>query len=322
VQLDEEMGVLEARFRLLSSERRRVIQGLESITYPVLTLPAEITTHIFSHYVDSPHLGFTRTPGRGPLVLASVCRHWREICLSTAALWTSLRLYPEYDERRDVEGLVSLLRLWLSRAGRHAMDLHVYRCSHAVPIYSELAQCSVQWSTFGLTLDVPYAFPNEEIRGRVPALTKLVVTIFFESHNEPVLLTAFSDAPLLRHAQLSGASLQWISLPWIQLTHLEFSDESLSACIEVLKQTPNLEVLVVYTLNAGDADLSSITLPNLHIPSRSVTIATASSSTTSPCPRLKASNSRPSTGRTVPGSVSSGCAPNGRSVLYAYGAVI
>ncbi|KAJ6509092.1 hypothetical protein DFH09DRAFT_1199135 [Mycena vulgaris] len=58
------------------------------------------------------------------------------------------------------------------------------------------------------------------------------------------MLTAFSDAPCLREADLSGASLEWISLPWNQLTKLEFSYQSLSACVEILAQTPNLEVLV------------------------------------------------------------------------------
>ncbi|KAJ6600669.1 hypothetical protein B0H10DRAFT_695935 [Mycena sp. CBHHK59/15] len=267
-ELDGEMDALESRLRLLAAERRRVVQGLNSIMYPVLTLPPEITAQIFSHYVDKPHIGRTRTPGRGPLLLASVCRNWRDICLSMGSLWASLRLYPESHSSWDIEDLLSPLRSWLSRAGSHPLDLHVSRSSSASisKIFSFLSQYSSQWRTLGLTLDIPFPFPNDEIRGRIPCLTKLVVNMMTETDDEPVMMTAFSNAPCLREAQLCGVSLQWISLPWIQLTHLDFSHESVSTCVEVLKQTPKLEVLVVFLTRSWDSDPPSalLTLPHLH----------------------------------------------------------
>ncbi|KAJ6600704.1 hypothetical protein B0H10DRAFT_1958730 [Mycena sp. CBHHK59/15] len=267
-ELDGEMDALESRLRLLAAERRCIVQGLNSIMYPVLTLPPEITAQIFSHYVDKPHIGRTRTPGRGPLLLASVCRNWRDICLSMGSLWASLCLYPGSHSSWDIEDLLSPLRSWLSRAGSHPLDLHVFRSSSASisKIFSFLSQYSRQWRTLRLTLDNPFSFPNNEIRGRIPCLTKLVVNMITETDDEPVMMIAFSNAPCLHEAQLSGVSLQWISLPWIQLTHLDFSHESVSTCVEVLKQMPKLEVLVIFLTLSWDSDPPSalLMLPHLH----------------------------------------------------------
>ncbi|KAJ7073448.1 hypothetical protein B0H15DRAFT_745599, partial [Mycena belliarum] len=91
-ELNEEIGTLEVRLRLSTAERERVREGISCLRYPVLTIPPEIIEHIFSFYVCNPHIGHTNTPGRGPLVLASVCRQWRNICLSDGSLWASLRV--------------------------------------------------------------------------------------------------------------------------------------------------------------------------------------------------------------------------------------
>ncbi|KAJ7703692.1 hypothetical protein B0H17DRAFT_901456, partial [Mycena rosella] len=54
--------------------------------YPVLTLPNEITSRIFIDYLASHGRirPFMRT---APLLLAQICRPWREIALSTCKLW-------------------------------------------------------------------------------------------------------------------------------------------------------------------------------------------------------------------------------------------
>ncbi|KAJ6509101.1 hypothetical protein DFH09DRAFT_1199151 [Mycena vulgaris] len=258
VEIDEEM-------RLLTEERRRVIQGLDGIIYPVLTLPPEITTHIFSHCVYDPHIGHARVPGYGPLPLASVCRRWRDICLSTGALWASLRVYPARYSRGDIDNLIGLLRRWHSRAGNHPLDLRLFSSHYTSQIFSAISQYSHQWMALGLTLEMPFSFPNEVVWGRIPSLTTLVITVLNEPQDEPVMITAFRDAPSLREAELSGASLEWISLPWIQLARLELSDQSLSECVDILKETPNLEVLVVshmFTLRLQTTP--PVLLPKLH----------------------------------------------------------
>ncbi|KAJ7769318.1 hypothetical protein B0H16DRAFT_1715792 [Mycena metata] len=261
--LDDEMDALEARLRLLSAERRRVLHDLDSIVYPVLTLPAEITTQIFSHYVDDPHIGHTQNPGRGPLTLASVCRSWRDLSLSAWLLWSSLRIYP----LRNMDGLPEFLACWLQRAGNHPLNLQVVRNpAITVAILPILSQYSAQLRTLSLVLDRPYSLLNTAIRGSVASLEKLALYIIAEGDN-PVLITAFHDAPRLRQAELSGASLDWIQLPWIQLTHLHFSNETLFSLIRVLELTKNLEVLVIPSFlfyEWPQPQMSPVALHHLH----------------------------------------------------------
>ncbi|KAF7367580.1 F-box domain-containing protein [Mycena sanguinolenta] len=94
------------------------------------------------------------------------------------------------------------------------------------------------------------------------------LTIKAKNDTTPVIMTAFREAPRLREVRLSGASLRWISLPWTQLTQLEFWDESTSRCFQVLKETPNLEVLDVHLPRRNMERLPSLqfplTLPHLH----------------------------------------------------------
>ncbi|KAJ7667265.1 hypothetical protein B0H17DRAFT_836591, partial [Mycena rosella] len=54
--------------------------------YPVLTLPPEIVSQIFVNCL--PIHGRVRpSPTTAPLTLTQICHHWREIALSTSALW-------------------------------------------------------------------------------------------------------------------------------------------------------------------------------------------------------------------------------------------
>ncbi|KAJ7720927.1 hypothetical protein B0H16DRAFT_1386558, partial [Mycena metata] len=76
--------------RLLSSlnEEKDILQDrLDAYTYPVLTLPNEIVSEIFIHFLPV----YPKTPpmiGRSsPNVLGQICRRWREIAFGTPALW-------------------------------------------------------------------------------------------------------------------------------------------------------------------------------------------------------------------------------------------
>ncbi|KAF7349171.1 F-box domain-containing protein [Mycena sanguinolenta] len=300
-ELDEETDALESRLRLIATERGRVVDNLNSVVYPVVTLPPEITSEIFSHYILDPRLGRPRisnTPTRGPLTLAGICRSWRCICFSTNHLWASLRIY--LDRSWVVDDFIHVLKCWLqcagidssqchrcnfsvidvgrlstvktndwfeSSAGSHPLDLHVYgyESTLSTKTLSVISQYSHQLRAFRFSIDTPYSFPNEEFRGRLPLLTNLGVTILTEN-DTPVMVTGFRDAPQLREASLSGASLQWISLPWIQLTHLEYSDEFMTSCLQVLHETPNLEVFDVYAsyLDTGSQLPRHLTLSHLH----------------------------------------------------------
>ncbi|KAJ7929544.1 hypothetical protein B0H13DRAFT_1513268, partial [Mycena leptocephala] len=76
-------------------------------------VPPEITVIIFGHCLPSD----PQRPSRhqAPLLLARICRQWREICLDTPELWTSIA----FGDSRSVE----LLKRWLSRARNQPLTL-------------------------------------------------------------------------------------------------------------------------------------------------------------------------------------------------------
>ncbi|KAJ7165735.1 hypothetical protein C8R46DRAFT_900433, partial [Mycena filopes] len=70
----------------LKEVQRNAQASLTAVTYPVLTLPNEITSRIFPTCL--PTDGPVRPmPHTAPLLLAQICRHWRDVALSSCELW-------------------------------------------------------------------------------------------------------------------------------------------------------------------------------------------------------------------------------------------
>ncbi|KAJ7236191.1 hypothetical protein C8J57DRAFT_1571044 [Mycena rebaudengoi] len=95
---------------VLKKEEAELEAGFALVTYPVLTLPVEITSSIFLHCLPS-HGRVIPSPSSAPLLLAQICSQWREVALSTGELWSSLYVYSWHDH-----GLHALIKTWCSRA--------------------------------------------------------------------------------------------------------------------------------------------------------------------------------------------------------------
>ncbi|KAJ7262991.1 hypothetical protein C8J57DRAFT_1133743, partial [Mycena rebaudengoi] len=88
-KIDEKTATLQSKLQLLSEQRQSVLQRLDAVVYPVLTLPPEITADIFVHYLGNfPVITYDcASKAYPPLLLASVCREWRRVALSFPRLW-------------------------------------------------------------------------------------------------------------------------------------------------------------------------------------------------------------------------------------------
>ncbi|KAJ7742777.1 hypothetical protein B0H16DRAFT_1890103 [Mycena metata] len=107
--LDTVPRLKEERQRRLTEEKISIQRSLNSIVYPILSLPVEVTTEVFlSCLPDEPVQPSEKV---APMLLGRVCRHWRDIACSTPRLWAALlvRLWggPSFE---------LLVRLWLRRA--------------------------------------------------------------------------------------------------------------------------------------------------------------------------------------------------------------
>ncbi|KAK7017400.1 F-box domain-containing protein [Favolaschia claudopus] len=261
-ELRKEAIALKSRMEWVRAEQKRAQTALDSFKYPVLTLPTEITSEIFTHYVHEPRIGrprsYNESQSRGPLPLAGVCRTWRDVCLANPSLWATLSIYPTHSW--PVDAFLRLLKSWLDRAGNHPFHLRVFQKEHhfsyATEIYTLLSRYSSTIRTFDVALDQPHSFPNSAFQDCLPLLTKLHVKI-----------TAFGYRPDRITARFIWHLFEWLALPWIQLTKLELASQTVSNCFKILQETTNLQFLSITTLTADRVEPTlspQLTLPRLH----------------------------------------------------------
>ncbi|KAJ7645973.1 hypothetical protein DFH06DRAFT_581053 [Mycena polygramma] len=93
-----------------------------------LLLPPEIIVLIFEHCLPFSSYPWHRwssssfdhlrpSPSKAPLLLAQICRRWREICLDAPSLWASIAFGDT--------GSIDFLEMWLSRARGHRLRIHL-----------------------------------------------------------------------------------------------------------------------------------------------------------------------------------------------------
>ncbi|KAJ6603719.1 hypothetical protein B0H10DRAFT_1957778 [Mycena sp. CBHHK59/15] len=91
-QLEAEICHLQTRLDILTLEKLDIQSELEKIVYPILSIPNDITTLIFRHFVPTFDCVETRV-GEGVLLLTGICRQWRELPLGMYELWSAADLF-------------------------------------------------------------------------------------------------------------------------------------------------------------------------------------------------------------------------------------
>ncbi|KAJ7280975.1 hypothetical protein C8J57DRAFT_1220249 [Mycena rebaudengoi] len=91
--LDTRILELEQALATARLERQDLQTRLDSYKYPILTLPIEITSEIFVHFLPPyperpPAIGLS-----SPHILGHIFRSWRELALSTSRLWQAIELH-------------------------------------------------------------------------------------------------------------------------------------------------------------------------------------------------------------------------------------
>ncbi|KAJ7193872.1 hypothetical protein GGX14DRAFT_321653, partial [Mycena pura] len=84
-QLRASLEEVQTAIRRLHRKQQELERRLGLIVYPVLTLPTEIVSRIFIDCL--PDHGRVCPSQRTPLLLAQICRCWRDIALETCELW-------------------------------------------------------------------------------------------------------------------------------------------------------------------------------------------------------------------------------------------
>ncbi|KAF7320640.1 F-box domain-containing protein [Mycena chlorophos] len=244
---------LESKLEALRGEQSEIAALLDDIVYPVLSVPPEIKLRIFAFASASPVLGNAedyRELDSGPLLLAGVCRDWRQLVCGAPELWSTLRIVQER-KRSNTRQLVEAVELWLLRSAARPLQLsfssqHVNR-SRLAPALASCAPriCSLDWEVdFDATID-------EALKGRLGKLQYLGISAGSR-------WTAFESAPQLTHAKV----LLWTrnpQLPWSQIKYLQlsFATRDPDAILRFLLTTTAVETL------AADDNHVSLLLPTL-----------------------------------------------------------
>ncbi|KAF7312598.1 F-box domain-containing protein [Mycena indigotica] len=267
-QIDQELGRLH---------RERQTQ-LQSLAYPVLKLPVEITAQIFVHCV--PRNALNCNLWRAAVVLGSVCRHWRAVVLSMSELWTAISLIVDGTASERISSSVAL---WLTRSKARPLAIRISPQSDAGDAFSDQAEewwalveefmehllpqlvlHRARWQH--VEISVPLSVLRS-IRDKTEPLPELVhlslgaVQEHWKNKEGEVPVTLFASAPQLQSLHLTLDTtgdfrrMGLIELPYGQLTSFTGTGFSHYECLEILDLMPNL-VYCAFFVSNRDSDVA------------------------------------------------------------------
>ncbi|KAK7014311.1 F-box domain-containing protein [Favolaschia claudopus] len=235
---DAEILALEAQILALRAAKELAQSRLDSYTYPVLTMPPEIVSEVFLHflppYPDPPSF----TGLHSPICLTHICTQWRIIALSTPRLWRAIGLG---DRNWPEEGGTALAELWLERSGDLPLSIRVtdyendYSNGLPFTIFAPLLPHRDRWERLILTICEPTNMLA--IDGPMPLLHTLHIVLGEQGLSNPL---SIHDVPCLRTLVLDDFGTPSVNLPWSQLTSLALQSIDVDECISILQQIPNL----------------------------------------------------------------------------------
>ncbi|KAJ7641166.1 hypothetical protein FB45DRAFT_999956 [Roridomyces roridus] len=252
--LDAEIHELQQRIHALQTEQESCQQRLDTYKYPVLTLPNEITTEIFMHFLP-PYP--TCPPLRGldsPTTLTHICRKWREIALTSPRLWRAFRTV--YTANRAEQ--TRTVQTWLERSGSCPLSIQMgvsdANCFLALLLHRE------RWQHVDLEL------ASEDValfEGPMPLLETLSLGVDDDEYTHPA--TTVDDFPRLRAVTLGIADHgNW--LPISQLTSLTFENvERAKYYLPLLQNAVNLVRLHLIDCGTDVPPGSSVKLARLEM---------------------------------------------------------
>ncbi len=230
-------------------------------------LPAELIGHIFLIGVrDERHdpKGMARAPFN--LIVSSVCQRWRDIALSTPAMWQYITMSEADPEYRWTQ-------LWLERSKEVPLDIDLYWSDAGdLPGLADDETCRIRdilipharrWREFSFNVDT-FEMNHimlqalSELQEPLPLLEGLMLynnddfepeDLFTPTHLRSPIDVPSTIFPRVRQVELWGVHIAWESWPFKNLTRLALSyhthdiQYSPAQFISMLNSSPNLEYL-------------------------------------------------------------------------------
>ncbi|KAE9397862.1 hypothetical protein BT96DRAFT_822742, partial [Gymnopus androsaceus JB14] len=120
-RMETEIDRVQTLLNSLLSEKQKIKEYIEAhraLASPVRQIPPETLSEIFIQCLPTEPSYPVRDLNEAPLLLTTVCRHWRIVSLNTPLLWNSLHLFLPPHLSSDVcSRRVAGAKLWLKRSG-------------------------------------------------------------------------------------------------------------------------------------------------------------------------------------------------------------
>ncbi|KAF7352329.1 F-box domain-containing protein [Mycena venus] len=217
---------------------------LDSIVYPILSLPPEITMEIFSRCFQPERDSVNAN--EASLLLTHVCRAWRLLALSTPALWSTFCLSAV----ADIPHLSEIAQTWLQRTRNCPLSLKIDGPlpNVRIPQFGEFIEAfrllshrlralELHLGVFNLERIDTAAHPVQ-----FPHLQTLSIRLLFNqdplNHRGPIKM--FDGATLLREVLLEEVPPSVVELPWQKITKFTGEQYSPKRCLEALRLMPQL----------------------------------------------------------------------------------
>ncbi|KAF7334524.1 F-box domain-containing protein [Mycena venus] len=259
-EIDAQIRDLEHSLATLRIQKTLSQERLDAYKYPVLTLPTEIVSEIFIHFLPPyPHCP-PLTGILSPTVLTQICRQWRELALANPMLWRAIPV--NLDEGIPLQQRTHICDVWLSRS-RCPLSIQIVGFGeeeYFSDVLTSVFSHRVRWEYLELSEGMP--FNLSAIEGPMPLVRDLHLSLLDSVLEDKV---AFYEMPMLRTVFLNSCAVASVILPWIQLTSLTLYNVYPSECSPILQQTPNLVQckLHVWLERRNPHPEPDIELPNL-----------------------------------------------------------
>ncbi|KAJ7162840.1 hypothetical protein C8R46DRAFT_999174 [Mycena filopes] len=120
-QIEAEISNLHDMIERLRDEKAVADERLNSYHYPVLTLPTELVSEIFTHCLPVYPLAPPLEGPTSPTIFTEICRHWRDIALVTPGLWCAFRLENTHYRQRQLQ----TVQAWLDRSACRPLSIQM-----------------------------------------------------------------------------------------------------------------------------------------------------------------------------------------------------
>ncbi|KAK7007922.1 hypothetical protein R3P38DRAFT_2552473 [Favolaschia claudopus] len=265
VWMDEQIQGIELSLRQIKEKRdafKGNIDAHKALVSPMRFAPDDILREIFIACLPSA-TNALMDPREAPLLFGRICRHWRDIALSTPMLWASIHIPLTVRAGIELSAVTLVLERWLNLSGG---------CPLAISLYSDDYESSLDpCPMISMVLDVASRLRRLSLRGplhnflrilslgsdSLPCLSGLELSNrgqpdfqLFKDHPKAMNII---QIPSLTRIAVSSAGMQHASLPliWSQLTSLslfqqndaasqEFGHFDGNKALEVLRRCPSL----------------------------------------------------------------------------------